>query len=219
MSNEVKYSASVIIPTYNGKTKVVRLLKALSKQSLKDFETIVVIDGSTDGTATVLNAEVWELHSLRTIEQPNAGRAGARNAGVPFASSDILIFIDDDMVPTETLVEEHCKTQQQYDIVVGKLDSYNDGSNPELLEFSYYINNKINSGIFNSSEKPMDMPYITANNFSIKKKLFEELKGFDARLNDAEDFELAVRCKERGFSIHYSEGCLAYQIHYLICPR
>lgn len=210
MPDKVNYPVSIIVPSYNGKAKVSRLLADLTKQSFKLFETIVVIDGSTDGTRQELDSQKFDLASLKIIEQKNAGRAGARNTGADAASSDILLFIDDDMILSENFVEEHLKVHSQHDIVIGKLEAYDDGINQEIFEFSYYMNNKANAVLFSTSRQEFETPYITAGNFSIKKHLFEVIGRFDSRLNDSEDFELAVRCKENGHRIHYSAECLLY---------
>ncbi|MDI9311579.1 MAG: glycosyltransferase [Limnohabitans sp.] len=201
---------SVVIPTYNGKEKVLRLLNKLCLQTNQDFETIVVIDGSTDGTVEELSKSKWDLQSLQIIAQENKGRAGSRNTGANNASGTILIFIDDDIIPDKTLIQDHLEAQEKNDIVVGILDSYDDGVNPEMLAFSKYKNQQMNAAIFENVAEEMTVPYITANNFSIKKQLFQKLGGFDARLNDAEDFEFAVRCKESGYPIFYTHNCLAY---------
>jgi glycosyltransferase involved in cell wall biosynthesis len=91
-------SVSVIIPTYNRKEMLLESLQSLALQTFPSdgFEVIVVDDGSTDGTRAV------EAHSfpfaLRYLWQPNGGDAAARNHGAEQSRSDILVFIDDDIV-------------------------------------------------------------------------------------------------------------------------
>jgi glycosyltransferase involved in cell wall biosynthesis len=68
---------SIIIPTFNGKNKLEKLLRSLELQSNKNFEIIIVVDGSTDGTIG-LKANNWDLN-IKWIEETNNGRAGARN--------------------------------------------------------------------------------------------------------------------------------------------
>ena len=72
-------TVSVIIPTYNGAHKILNVLKALEQQSYCDFETLVVIDGSTDNTADVVSNATLNLTSLRIVQQKNKGRVAVRN--------------------------------------------------------------------------------------------------------------------------------------------
>ena len=81
---------SIIIPTYNEEDVILDCLESLKRQSLKDFEIIVVDDGSTDSTVNKLK-EVTILH------QNHLGAGAARNLGAKNAKGDILVFVDCDM--------------------------------------------------------------------------------------------------------------------------
>src|SRR5262245_26527586 len=100
-------TVSVIVPTYNGAHKILSLLRALEKQTRLPEEVIVVIDGSTDGTSDLLRQNTFALPGLRIIEQLNGGRSKVRNRGAKEAKSELLIFFDDDTVPTEACIEHH----------------------------------------------------------------------------------------------------------------
>lgn len=86
---------SVIIPIYNESDVIQTCLRSLEKQSLKDFEVIVVNDGGRDKT------DLSQLNENRllvlTIEQPHQGAGAARNLGAKSARGDILVFVDADM--------------------------------------------------------------------------------------------------------------------------
>lgn len=81
---------SVIIPTYNEEDVILDCLNSLSKQSLKDFETIVVDDGSTDKT-------IEKVKNVKVLQQKHLGPGAGRNLGVNHAKGDILVFVDSDM--------------------------------------------------------------------------------------------------------------------------
>ena len=88
-------AVSVIIPTYNGASRIGNCLDALLPQIAgRDAEILVVNDGSTDATASV----VTSYPGVRLITQPNAGPAAARNLGAREARGTILLFTDDDCV-------------------------------------------------------------------------------------------------------------------------
>lgn len=86
-------SVSVIIPTYQRAHWVGQAIESVLVQSYRDYEIIVVNDGSTDGTASRLN-EFGDR--VRVIHQANRGLPAARNAGINAAKGDLLAFLDDD---------------------------------------------------------------------------------------------------------------------------
>src|SRR5690348_2266423 len=97
---------SVVIPTYQRRDVVVRSVAALNRQTFRDFEVVVVVDGSTDGTADALR-EVEAEFALTILEFPNRGLSQARNAGARAASGEVILFLDDDMEADPALLEEH----------------------------------------------------------------------------------------------------------------
>lgn len=87
---------SIVICTYNGAKCIGQCLSQLTKQSstADGFETIIVIDGSTDATAAIV-----QQYAAQVIQfSRNRGRAASRNAGLAAADGDIVIFLDDDCV-------------------------------------------------------------------------------------------------------------------------
>lgn len=86
---------SVIIPTHNREHYVMEAVNSVLQQTVPAFELIVVDDGSTDGSARLLES----LGSkLRYVYQPNRGIGAARNAGVACATGEFIAFLDDDDV-------------------------------------------------------------------------------------------------------------------------
>lgn len=85
---------SVIVPLYNKVNYIRRALDSIAAQTLRDFEVIVVDDGSTDGGGQL--AAAYPDERFRTITQANRGPGAARNRGVAEAQSDIIAFLDAD---------------------------------------------------------------------------------------------------------------------------
>ena len=112
---------SVVIPTHNRIERLKRVLAALECQdyALSDFEVIVVSDGSSDSTDEYLRTLTTPLQ-LHTVVQPNQGVAVARNNGVRHATGDLVLFIDDDVVPSPQLIVEHIRlhTAHADDVIV-----------------------------------------------------------------------------------------------------
>lgn len=206
---------SVIIPTFNGAHKVVNALQSLVKQSCSPDEILLVIDGSTDNTKSIIEARNFDLPQLRIIEQMNEGRAGVRNRGAREAAMHLLIFMDDDMVVPEDWVNCHRQHHLKFpgSFVSGRLDQMqNDAPLTEFGKFEKWQNGRWNKDISSSEleEIQLNNPYITANNFSVSKQDFIDIGMFDARLKDAEDYDLAVRVKLAGKSIFLSNRCWAW---------
>lgn len=88
---------SVIIPTFNEEKIVLACLKSLEGQTLKNFEVIVVDDGSNDETLSILESFESLVFDFRVYKQKHKGPAIARNLGAKHARGDILVFVDADM--------------------------------------------------------------------------------------------------------------------------
>ena len=86
---------SVIIPTYNRADLLPLTIESVMAQTMPDWELIIVDDGSTDETATVL-APFLQDERIRYIRQENAGRSAARNHGARLARGDYFYFLDSD---------------------------------------------------------------------------------------------------------------------------
>lgn len=85
---------SVVIPLYNKETSIVQSLNSVLSQSYDDFEVVIVDDGSTDGSAAIVDA----IHDsrIRLIKQENGGPSKARNTGVRNAKGEWILFLDAD---------------------------------------------------------------------------------------------------------------------------
>lgn len=88
---------SIIIPTYNEESVIKSCLESLNKQSLSDFEVIVVDDGSIDKTLEILNSFKSEKYKLTILKGEHKGPGFARNLGAKQAKGEILVFVDSDM--------------------------------------------------------------------------------------------------------------------------
>lgn len=125
-------AVSVIIPTYNRQAFLRETLAALAAQvwSGEPFEVIVVDDGSTDGTAAI-GDEPFPF-PLRYIYQTNQGDAAARNTGARQSEADLLVFLDDDVLPAPDYLRHLAAAHGQATnrIVVGTEHLWLEPSNP-----------------------------------------------------------------------------------------
>lgn len=206
---------TLIIPTYNGAHKVVNALDSILNQIQMPNEVILVIDGSTDNTKEVIKKYYAIIPNFKVIEQKNSGRSIVRNTGAKEAIGDILFFLDDDMIMPPTCVQAHFLHHQKFSgsLVCGRLEQkLPEGERTEFDVFENWQNSGWNKNLIPESKEEvlLNEPYISANNFSILKKDFVELGMFDPRLNDAEDFDLAVIAKKTGRQIYLSNNCWAW---------
>lgn len=204
---------SIIIPTFNGKNKLEKLLRSLELQSNKNFEIIIVVDGSTDGTIG-LKANNWDLN-IKWIEETNNGRAGARNRGAWEAKDGLFIFLDDDMVMESNALAKHIQhhIKNANTVLVGNQIRDTREASSEIEKFKAYLDRKWYSqfpeyGVQLKNEEP----FITAANFSVSSKLFADLGGFDPKLLDHEDRDLAIRATKKGFKIYIDKSIYGWHM-------
>lgn len=96
-------SVSVILPAYNAAASIGDSIAAALGQGLRDFELIVVDDGSTDATPEILRG--LSDPRLKVLTQPNRGSYPARNAGIRAASGEFIAFLDADDLWTSDKLE------------------------------------------------------------------------------------------------------------------
>ena len=208
-------TVSVIIPTYNGAKKINGLFESLKAQLFKDFELIVVNDGSTDNTLEIIQQNESSFNNMRVITRPNGGRAKVRNTGAKEAKGELLIFLDDDMRPRPHCLEVHVKHHEKFpsSILTGaQIDESNENAT-DIEKFKSSLSKRWTKDLINASgnQLPKKSIFITAANFSIPKELFDRLEGFDERLKDAEDFDLAIKAYKHNIPLYFNYE--AYAAH------
>lgn len=99
-----KNSVSIVIPAYNSENVINKCIDSILNQTYKNFEVIVVNDGSKDKTLDILNEYKEKYNNITVISKENAGQAQARNDGIKVAKGDYLMFIDaDDFIENDYL--------------------------------------------------------------------------------------------------------------------
>ncbi len=194
--------ASVVLPTHGRRASLLRVLRALSRQSIPAtaFEVVVVCDGDVDGSAAACRALVPELpYTLRVLEQPNQGPAAARNRGVAEAHAPLIVFLDDDVVPDEELLATHLRAQQGQDarVTLGPLLPPPDA---RLNAWGMWEERALcrQYGAMTAGRWQPTYRQFYTGNASILKRHVLDAGGFDPAFRRAEDVELARRLHDRG---------------------
>jgi GT2 family glycosyltransferase len=206
---------SVIVPTYNRRESLRRLLTALASQThpAEQFEVLVIDDGSTDGTRDLL-ATIQLPFALHAIEQAHQGPAEARNLGVEKARAPLVLFLDDDVVPASNLIAVHLAThtaEGEMAVVIGPMSPPREWKRSawvrweeEKLQSQY---DAMQAGLWTATERQ----FYTANS-SLSRALFMRVGGFDSTFKRAEDVELGYRLRDTGARFVFTKA--ADVLHY-----
>ncbi len=201
ISLENTNSISVCIASYNGAQKLHQTIEAILKNTVLPEEIVVFLDGSTDKSVSVLKEFSNSL--IRIIESENLGRASARNKALEHAQSEIVLFLDDDIIIPENTIAAHLEHHKKNRNSVLSCPTVTIQSANDFSNFKRYLETKWNAHVEDESETTFSAAF-----FSILKNTFGEIGGFHSGLNDAEDYEFGMRMKKRGIK--------AYVQHHLV---
>jgi glycosyltransferase involved in cell wall biosynthesis len=207
-------SVSVVIPTYNRLPTLRRVLAALSAQDYGGpLEAIVVSDGSDDGTDEYLDSGDAPVPVV-ACRQPNAGPASARNSGVQHARGEIIVFLDDDVVPTPSLVSKHVEGHLRLGdrvVVIGPMLNPPDHEMSMWVRYEQAMLEKQYHAMMRGDWAPTARQFYTGN-ASVRRNHLIDVGGFDTQLRRAEDVELAQRLADRGIEFAYEAEAVG--LHY-----
>jgi glycosyltransferase involved in cell wall biosynthesis len=183
---------SVIIPTYNCQDYLIEAIESVLSQTDCDFELIVIDDGSTDQTRTVLQP----YHNrLRYIYQPNQGVATARNHGIRQSRGDLIAFLDaDDYFLPNKLAAQVARFEAEPDLGIvhsGWLRVNAEGQAlKEIKPWEYVPELNLENWLKWKPVLPSAMMF--------RRHWLQSVGGFDSRFPPAEDTELALRLALKG---------------------
>lgn len=198
---------SVIIPAYHHAQFIGAAIDSVLAQTYRDFEIIVVNDGSPDDTEEVLRPYI-EGGQIRYFWQENQGAAAARNNGAKMAVGELLAFLDDDDQWLPDKLEWQVEVMEASDIVV--VGGFNDGDR--------HISRNESSQIDTYQTLPTYV-FFTRNPFGspgqtmIRRKAFDAIGGFDQDIWGADDLDIWIRLSRLGEVRKYSRLSLFYRSH------
>lgn len=126
-----KYKFSLIVPVYNTEKYIEKCLNSILNQSYKNYEIIVINDGSTDNSVQILD-KYKSNKKLKIINQKNKGLSEARNEGLKYISGDYILFVDSDDYIEPKLLETLNSNITDEDLIRFQTQTVND--NYEIIE-------------------------------------------------------------------------------------
>ena len=184
---------SVIIPLYNKAPYVATAIESVLGQTYRDFEVIVIDDGSIDQSLEV--AKTFENKSITIVSQPNSGVSTARNNGVKLAKYPYICFLDADDWWHPTFLEEMKRLITDFPDAGIYGSGYYIVKNGQERIAPIGVPQGFERGIIDYCEvyaKTLCMP-LTSISVAIPKHIFDEEEGFKSKLKLGEDFDLWIR--------------------------
>ena len=199
-------AVSVIIPAYNAEAFLARAIRSVEAQGFRDFEVVVIDDGSTDGTAEVAQG----FSSVRCVRGSHGGEAAARNRGLDEARGELVAFVDAD----DEWLPEKLDRQVGFMESVGSSFSYTDsyvlhGGRRQL----YSVLARPHRGQIQAPliDDWLDQAFITNNTVVASRALLQGVAGFESGLPTASnaDYGLWLKLALRETRFDYLDEPLA----------
>jgi glycosyltransferase involved in cell wall biosynthesis len=215
-----KYPLAVVIPTYNRADVLMKCLAHLEKQIYKDFEVVIVDDGSTDSTPEQMESYLRATPlAVRYYRQENGGPARARNHAISMVEAPVTLMIGDDIFASPPLIGEHLQLhlkRSEPAVVALGLSLWSE-TGQTVTPFMRWLDRgglQFQYGPLLRGERP-DWGHFYTSNISLKTRVLKDFP-FDESFPYAamEDIELACRIEARnGLEMVFLPNALAHHLH------
>ena len=200
---------SIIIPVFNRPQEVDELLESLCTQTFKDFEVVVVEDGSSEKCDMVCQKYADHL-PIKYYFKPNSGPGPSRNYGAERSQGEYLIILDSDVIVPDNyleIIEKELKNQPCD--AFGGPDRAHPSFTPIQKAINYSMTSFFTTGGIRGGKKKLDKFYPRSFNLGIKKSVYEVLGGF-APMRYGEDIDLSTRIFSNGYSCRLFPDAFVY---------
>lgn len=173
---------SIIIPAFNSEKYLAETLRSVLRQTFTNWECIIVDDGSTDKTASVIDSWCASDQRFTKVMQPNSGVSAARNNGVKHARGEYVLPLDSDDIISDNYLQkavEILSNNPQITLVYCKAAFFGEKNEPWNLPRYSYKELLLRNSIFVSGV--------------FRRKDFLRVKGYNERLHILEDWEFYIR--------------------------
>jgi poly-beta-1,6 N-acetyl-D-glucosamine synthase len=205
--HDYKPRTSILVPAFNESTVIERTIRSLTASDYPDFEVIVIDDGSTDGTASIV--ESLALPRVKVIRQANMGKAAALNRGLGEARADIVVTVDADSVfERETLGR---MVERFADDRVGAVAGNTKVGNRSRLigrwqQIEYVMGFNLDRRLYDTWNC---MPTVPGAIGAFRRAALEEVGGVSGSTL-AEDTDVTIAIGRSGWRVTYADDARAY---------
>ncbi|MDO4985382.1 MAG: glycosyltransferase [Prevotella sp.] len=189
---------SIIVPVYNRPDEVDELLQSLCEQTVKDFEVLIVEDGSVKPCKDVCEkyASILDLHYYA---KENSGPGQSRNYGAERANGEYVIILDSDVVlPASYLQAVEDELKQNPCEAFGGPDATHPSFTPIQKAISYSMTSFFTTGGIRGGKAKLDKFYPRSFNMGIRRDVYLQLGGF-TKMRFGEDIDFSYRIVEAGY--------------------
>lgn len=199
---------SVIIPTYNRAQLIRETLSSVFAQTFRDFEVIVIDDGSTDDTLDVLNEY---SNGIELYRISHSGQAAARNIGLQRSSSEYVAFLDSDDIWDVRFLEAMTRVLGNSPGAGFAFCDYGTFDERGIIRESFLpTEHKIRGDIF---ARLLQVNFICTGALLIRRTCFDEIGGFDPQLPVVEDWDLWLRLARKFMAEYEDEPLLRIRLN------
>ena len=189
---------SIIVPVYNRPDEVDELLQSLCEQTVKDFEVLIIEDGSVKPCKDVCDkyASILDLHYYA---KENSGPGQSRNYGAERANGEYVIILDSDVVlPASYLQAVEDELKQNPCEAFGGPDATHPSFTPIQKAISYSMTSFFTTGGIRGGKAKLDKFYPRSFNMGIRRDVYLQLGGF-TKMRFGEDIDFSYRIVEAGY--------------------
>lgn len=194
----MKYS--IIIPVYNRPQEVKELLETLAIQEFKDFELIIVEDGSSEKSDHIIKEYEAQMN-IRYFFKPNSGPGDSRNFGMNKAEGDYLVFFDSDcLIPADYFTKVNAFLEHSPLDAYGGPDAAHESFSDIQKAIDYSMTSIITTGGIRGKKKHLDNYQPRSFNMGVKKEVYEKVGGF-GKIHPGEDPDWSFRIMNAGYKV------------------
>ena len=196
--NEHAMKYSFIIPVYNRPDEVDELLDSLARLTVRDFEVIIVEDGSSIPCKEVVDKYAGRL-TIHYYNKANSGPGQTRNYGVERANGEYMLILDSDCILPEKYLEAvEDELQRKKADAFGGPDRAHDSFSDVQKAINYAMTSFFTTGGIRGGKKKLDKFYPRSFNMGVRKDVYQALGGF-SKMRFGEDIDFSIRIFKEGY--------------------
>lgn len=200
---------SFIIPVFNRPGETAELLQSLALQNERDFEVVIVEDGSSVRSEPVVE-EYREQLDIQYFYKENSGPGPSRNFGCEKADGEYVIFLDSDcVVPEDYIRTVRERLESNYTDAFGGPDRAHKDFSSLQKAINFSMTSFLTTGGIRGGNEKMEKFYPRSFNMGFSRRVFEATGGF-SNMRFGEDVDLSIRILEQGFTTQLIREAFVY---------